>query len=147
MKGIYVLLIELPEPAEIKTLSRTFTMAKCYYAYVGSAMNNLQARIARHLSKEKKQHWHIDYLLDRASVRAVISAQSDTNAECLIAKSLSVMTSVAGFGCSDCRCRSHLFYSTEYDTLAQTISASFEAADLEPARNILPIPPKTSKVA
>ncbi len=147
MKGIYVLLIELPEPAEIKTLSRTFSIAKGYYAYVGSAMNNLEARIARHLSKEKKRHWHIDYLLDRAIVRAVVSARSDTRLECPIACGLSQLTPVAGFGCSDCRCRSHLFSSLEYDTLAQTILASFAAADLEPVRNILPLSAKTTREA
>ena len=31
-------------------------------------MGGLDARVARHLRAEKKLHWHIDYLLERASV-------------------------------------------------------------------------------
>ena len=35
---------------------------KGYYLYVGSAKRGLEARIKRHLRKDKKIFWHIDYL-------------------------------------------------------------------------------------
>ena len=30
---------------------------------VQNAMNSLESRVKRHLSDNKKKHWHIDYLL------------------------------------------------------------------------------------
>jgi len=34
------------------------------YIYIGSALNGLSNRLARHLRKKKKLYWHIDYLLE-----------------------------------------------------------------------------------
>lgn len=31
--------------------------------YIESAMNSLKSHLKRHLSDDKKLHWHIDYLL------------------------------------------------------------------------------------
>lgn len=44
---------------------------KGLYAYVGSAQNNLEKRVSRHLRKEKRMCWHIDYLLDNDRTRVV----------------------------------------------------------------------------
>ena len=65
MKGIYILLISikrniLPKIGALGNIK----LAKGTYAYVGSAQNNMEKRIKRHLSKDKRFHWHIDYLLD-----------------------------------------------------------------------------------
>jgi Uri superfamily endonuclease len=36
---------------------------KGLYVYTGSGGKNVLSRISRHLRKNKKMHWHIDYLL------------------------------------------------------------------------------------
>ena len=112
--GTYVLVMELPAPAtmEIGALGPlVFTSGS--YAYVGSAMNGLRQRIARHLRWDKKTHWHIDYLLREAAVTRVWHALHEQR-ECDIAAALAAsFDAVEGFGCSDCRCRSHLFYGSQ----------------------------------
>lgn len=82
-----------------------------YYAYVGSAMNNLDKRIERHLRKRKKMKWHIDYFLRHGKIIKVIKKESKKREECRIAKKLSKkFPEIPKFGSSDCRCKSHLFY-------------------------------------
>lgn len=112
MTGSYILLIYLPVG---KTIifgrNRSAHFRRGYYAYVGSAMNGLEARVNRHLRKEKKRHWHIDYLLERAQIINVILCQSEKRMECAIAQTLQEqLDSIPGFGSSDCHCPSHLFF-------------------------------------
>jgi Uri superfamily endonuclease len=68
-KGVYQLLIRLDtdETIPVGKLG-TFAFPAGFYVYTGSAMGGLDARIARHLSRIKRFHWHIDYLLERTSV-------------------------------------------------------------------------------
>jgi Uri superfamily endonuclease len=113
MKGSYVLLIRLENPGRIR-VGRLGLMGfrQGYYAYVGSALNSLEKRIGRHLSSSKRLHWHIDYLLEKAEVVEVFRIESPLKLECRIAERLaSALETVKGFGCSDCGCASHLFYS------------------------------------
>ena len=114
-RGSYVLLIRLERPAliEVGRLGPVH-FEDGAYAYVGSAMGGLDARIARHLRAEKRMHWHIDYLLAAATVDRVLEFESARRIECELSDALAGLgrTSVpaAGFGASDCRCRAHLFY-------------------------------------
>ena len=64
MKGVDVLLVEVSKDLKIRigALGK-MKLEKGSYAYVGSAQNNLEKRIERHLMKNKKKFWHIDYLL------------------------------------------------------------------------------------
>lgn len=80
------------------------------YVYVGSAMNSLGARIKRHLGKDKKIFWHIDYFLDSDGVKIekVLYKESNKKQECEIARSIKG-NPVKNFGSSDCDCKSHLF--------------------------------------
>ncbi len=115
MKGSYVLLIKLPEE---QTITIGSLKARHFpgggYAYVGSALNGFKTRISHHLKSNKKRHWHIDYLLDKASITGVILCETNDRTECTIAQALDhQFDSVPGFGCSDCRCRSHLFFADE----------------------------------
>jgi Uri superfamily endonuclease len=127
VKGSYVLLVELSRPAEIAVgrLGRV-RFEKGFYAYVGSAMGGLEKRIRRHLSKEKKIHWHIDYLLDSAASRVVevFRFESAKRLECHIAGKLSEkLECVPGFGCSDCGCGSHLFTGSVKDISESVLEA------------------------
>ena len=84
------------------------------YAYVGSAQNNLELRVKRHLGKEKRLFWHIDYLLndEAANVIGVYFVQGAKEEECRIARIMKENAQpIDGFGCSDCHCGSHLFSS------------------------------------
>ena len=39
------------------------------YFYIGSAKGCLETRLQRHLRKEKRIFWHIDYLLENQKVK------------------------------------------------------------------------------
>ena len=113
--GTYVLLIELSRRRRIR-IGRLgmISFQPGFYAYVGSAMSGLEARIAWHLRpfRNKRPHWHIDYFLAAGVVRAVFVKTDSQRLECLTACTLGEeFVDITGFGCSDCRCQSHLFYS------------------------------------
>jgi len=72
MKGSYILLIKLLKDSEIKVGSLgTISFKKGFYVYVGSAMGGLEQRINRHLRKNKKTFWHIDYLLNNRGAKII----------------------------------------------------------------------------
>jgi Uri superfamily endonuclease len=79
------------------------------------------------VSRRKKLHWHIDYLLNVAMVRAVIYAETSQKKECLVAQVLSQkLASQPNFGCSDCNCLSHLFFCQDFKDLDETVLDSFK---------------------
>jgi Uri superfamily endonuclease len=108
----YQLLIEVTRPvsANVGRLGRCdFPAGR--YVYTGSATRNLEARIARHLSAEKKLHWHIDYLLTQVGVN-VVGVRRYGEIECDINRAMPGEVLIPGFGATDCRagCGSHLKY-------------------------------------
>ncbi len=85
------------------------------YIYTGSAVKNLRQRVDRHLSKDKKMRWHIDYLLaaPEAEITSTEIIESVERIECSLNLELlnsgRVTVPVRGFGSSDCRqCPAHL---------------------------------------
>jgi len=76
----------------------------------------LIGRIQRHLKKDKRRFWHIDYLLNSkySSIKGIIYAKTNTRYECKIVKEIDNMNvkPIKGFGASDCNegCKSHLFF-------------------------------------
>ncbi len=81
------------------------------YIYVGSAKNGLWPRLRRHFSKEKKIHWHIDFLLEKARPLYALAFEGEKPTECDLNQSVAELPNslpIKGFGCSDCRCFSHL---------------------------------------
>jgi adenylylsulfate kinase len=93
---------------------------KGLYAYVGSAQTNLEKRIQRHIHKNKKRFWHIDYLLESklVDILKVFYKEAARKEECEIAKQISSKgCPMGGFGSSDCKCKSHLFKVSEYTFL------------------------------
>lgn len=125
-KGLYVLLIHLPEGRDIKVGalgSRHFR--KGFYAYVGSAMGGLHGRVARHLRRQKRKRWHIDYLLQHAHIKEALlihtSDRGEPRLECALAERLAEeLRTIEGFGSSDCRCKGHLFYCLDFESLRQS---------------------------
>ncbi len=115
MKGSYCLIINVKKDTKIKIGKKlgVINFKKGYYVYVGSAMNSLEARVKRHLSDNKKKHWHIDYFLlnKNTEIEKVYTKESNEKLECKIAeKIIENEDLIANFGCSDCKCRSHLIY-------------------------------------
>lgn len=123
MRGCYVLIIKVEKRmlAEVGKLG-VLQFEKGFYAYVGSALNRLEMRISRHLSAEKKFHWHIDYFLDKAKIKEIWYKEGGE--ECKVASVFSSCASIKGFGCSDCACGSHLFYSPSYKKLVYFLKKS-----------------------
>ena len=85
-----------------------------YYVYAGSALNGLSSRLKRHLRSEKRLHWHIDYLLQKAEITQIWYTLSPDKLECqwnaILSNLPGAAPSIYGFGASDCRCYSHLTY-------------------------------------
>ena len=132
MKGSYVLLIQLTEEQTITTgrLKATY-FPRGYYAYVGSAMGGFKSRLNRHLKSDKKPHWHIDYLLEKATISEIVLCETKDRTECAITQALSCQfDSIPGFGSSDCKCRSHLFFAT--DKMEPTVMATLNSLSLQP---------------
>ena len=112
-KGSYVLVIQLPESRLISVGKlRTAVFDAGYYVYTGSALRGFKTRINWHLRKEKKLHWHVDYLLQRAEITGLFLIQTEKRLECEVACILEKKYNVVpGLGSSDCNCIGHLFYS------------------------------------
>ncbi len=115
-RGSYLILMRLPRRRRIEVGALgPLSFDRGWVVYVGSAKKNLTARINRHLRTRKKQHWHIDYLRPVAGEVTALPIRSSRDEECDIAKALAeILTPTQkGFGCSDCTCPTHLFWSTE----------------------------------
>lgn len=110
--GIYILLMEMSGNKKIRVGQLgVLEFPGGLYSYVGSAQNNLEKRIRRHRTREKRLFWHIDYFLDRARILEVYTKRAGKEQECRTAKALEgKFRPVPGFGCSDCSCSSHLFF-------------------------------------
>ncbi len=110
--GIYLLLIHLPEGRDIEVgaLGRIhFNMG--FYIYIGSAQRNLRRRIERHLRREKKLKWHVDYLLQYAHIQEYHIFHLGKEWEARIAEILCERYPyIKGFGSSDSRAPSHLIF-------------------------------------
>jgi len=113
-RGTYLLLLELEKTQKIKPgrLAEA-DFKKGMYIYVGRARKELKTRIRRHIRKEKKRFWHIDYLLLKSKVREIWTKENFFD-ECQTASRIQdLLPSPSpvhkGFGSSDCRCPGHLF--------------------------------------
>jgi Uri superfamily endonuclease len=127
-RGSYILLIEISQGVcmEIGALG-PLEFPQGFYAYCGSALGGLATRINRHLRREKKLRWHVDYLLEEGRVRGMMFAVTNERFECQLAKGLGhAFNNYLGFGSSDCQCPSHLFFSGELPVLQEKASEVFK---------------------
>ncbi|MGD2066817.1 MAG: GIY-YIG nuclease family protein [Candidatus Bathyarchaeota archaeon] len=141
-QGIYTLLLNVHKEVTVTVGSlgkQRFPVGT--YSYTGSALgkgSSLKNRVARHLRKEKRYFWHIDYLLadESVSVDAVVAAETSQKMECEvnlhIKAELGGKVQIKGFGASDCRksCESHLLYfpdNENIDLLVQNFVEHFSS--------------------
>ena len=115
-KGTYVLEMTLDTDADLDIGALgTLHFPRGTYCYVGSAMGGLDQRLSRHVSMDKKIRWHIDRLTMVASSVYAHESSPDPIPECHLAhlaEAAGMEPVFPGFGCSDCRCTTHLFRVT-----------------------------------
>ena len=147
LKGSYALIIRLERDTPL-TIGRlgSFAFPAGLYLYAGSALNGLESRVRRHLrrDKDKKRHWHIDYLTAVAPVCQVWWAADEMRRECEwagLVQEWGGRIVAPGFGASDCRCPAHLLY------LGMAGIAGMDTAALTPLRAALldGLPPETPR--
>ena len=115
-KGTYALIMRCRKAGNT-TIGKLGRMAlrPGFYIYVGSALGpgGIQARVSRHRKRDKKLHWHIDYLRRHTALIEIWTLTDAHNREHEWASTLAAQYEIAQqrFGASDCRCVSHLFYS------------------------------------
>jgi len=127
-RGSYVLLLHLPEAQTLRVgrLGELY-FQEGYYAYVGSAMRGIMSRM-KHYRLQASRHWHIDYLLEKASIVDVFVMASEERRECALAKELRLdIRAVPGFGTTDCGCPGHLFYTAAKEPLREKVKEIFRA--------------------
>ncbi len=131
--GTYMLLLNLHKQTRIRVGRLGVIAFKAgWYIYTGSALGSggLAARVSRHLRQEKKYHWHIDYLRYAAVPKQVGFSQSSESLEHQWADRLFSANGVpiSGFGSTDCRCRSHLYFFQERpaNTIEQLADATID---------------------
>ncbi len=115
--GTYTLVFSssVDKPIKIGKLG-TLCLRPGFYMYVGSAFGpgGLKARIKHHLNHSSRPHWHLDYLSPTLNICELWYTYDQTRREHQWAKIHSqtrgVILPLPGFGSSDCRCRSHLFF-------------------------------------
>ncbi|MFI5381284.1 MAG: DUF123 domain-containing protein [Tepidisphaerales bacterium] len=110
--GVYIALFRLDRVRRIR-VGRLGIIAfpAGRYAYVGTSQRNLLARLSRHGRRRKPLRWHIDHLSVRAEMIGALVVEGPRSLECRLATALarSGAEPILGFGCTDCRCPSHLF--------------------------------------
>ena len=80
-------------------------------------------RVKRHIlpSEKKKIHWHIDYLLEHelSYIHKIYLYPSSQRLECILAQELFIRSDgfIEKFGCSDCKCESHLLFFENFNEL------------------------------
>jgi Uri superfamily endonuclease len=119
-KGIYCLILKTGGAALPVGALGEITFPAGWYIYVGSALGTEGlARVQRHIRVHQRQadhrpRWHIDRLLtdSRFLLTTAVCGETTDRLECTLAHLLGEQ-GVRGFGCSDCRCITHLLHRDE----------------------------------
>ena len=138
--GTYVLVLRCHEsrPVQIGRWGELKTRPG-YYLYVGSAFGpgGLLARVSRHCREGKRKHWHIDYLREFTNPSSAWYSYGPERLEHTWAEAIGQtkhLVPIEGFGCSDCRCESHLFWTARRPGLAafaSTVGCRVESSSCE----------------
>ena len=127
--GTYILLLRCTATCAI-TVGRIGRpqLRPGYYLYVGSAFGpgGLRARIGHHLRRAVRPRWHIDYLRRYTRLEGVwycCGSRCEHEWAAAISAIPGVEVEMLGFGSSDCRCRSHLYWVSEQPGTAFFVAA------------------------
>ncbi|RKZ20819.1 GIY-YIG nuclease family protein [bacterium] len=109
MRYIVLLYLENSRWIKIGKLGR-FYFKEGYYLYVGSGGKNPEKRVERHKKKKKKKRWHIDCLTEFTEfVKVWWFKEGEEEIARKLAERFEIP--VKGFGSSDKKSPSHLFYA------------------------------------
>lgn len=112
-RGSYLIVLHLPVEQTITVGALGVRMFPAgYYVYVGSAMQHLSQRVARHrVRRRKRKHWHIDYFREVADYIGTYAIREPQRREEELAEAIETVAveSISGFGSSDSARPSHLF--------------------------------------
>jgi len=143
-KGIYALIIKIKEQIALTIgKNRRYNFFPGYCVYIGSALGkystNIENRLKRHFSPNKKIFWHIDYLLNSPKVEAIKAfyAKTDKTKECELALRMNNYGNSdlsRAFGNSDCKagCKTHLFFINNDENLEKIVESAFNDIFLKP---------------
>lgn len=124
MYQTYILILKLNENLSIEIGKfGNINFKKGFYIYIGSGKRNIKKRVERHIKKEKKAHWHIDYLTINKNFSINEIYFIDKIKECEVAEIFmkNNIAYIKNFGSSDCKCKSHLFYFENLKSLKSNI--------------------------
>ena len=132
--GIYTLILHLASETDIAIGSLGIVrFRRGYYAYTGSARGpGGLARVKRHMDvmsgSNPARRWHIDYLLPHTSLVSISIAQTTLDLECEIAMKIGEkLDHIPNFGSTDCKCPSHLHYSSDLDLIQEVVKRAYES--------------------
>lgn len=139
--GAYVLIVSVPEGKLVTVGSLgEMDLGPGYYLYCGSAQGGLLPRLARHMRREKKVHWHVDRLTAAGEACGALVFDGGKEAECVLAGLLASLPGVdpvgKGFGSSDCLCPTHLFRlrpEMPLEAVLEMLRRSFERCRASPS--------------
>lgn len=117
--GTYALVFSCP--ASVNAIAGKLgpiCLSSGYWIYVGSAFGpgGLRSRLSHHLKPSRRPHWHFDYV--KHALRPVeawtttdpVKREHDWSR--LVSALKGASCPIAGFGATDCSCRSHLIHMT-----------------------------------
>ena len=142
-RGVYIYLFRLEEGLEAAVGSlgpQKFPPG--IYAYVGSARGpgGVRARVCRHVAREKRLRWHIDYVSVRAEPIGVSYTCSNDCSEGSLALECGRLLTpwIKGFGSSDdIAAETHLYRCRGLRECLEDVQRCFEAAGCSPAYSLL----------
>ena len=97
------------------------------YVYIGSGGRNVYKRVSRHFHRDKRLHWHIDYLTKMIPPMEAYLVKDKISEEELSMVMARKYRYIKGFGSSDKRSISHLFYIgpiCDIDTLIKYLNSN-----------------------
>jgi len=114
--GTYILVLQVLSDTKVNVGSLgLIALERGYYFYVGSGKAGVSSRVKRHFAKRKNIYWHIDYITSSKKVIPLGYFYIPLIIEELLAIELSKrLKFINGFGSSDSRAQSHLFYCKEF---------------------------------
>jgi len=127
-KATYTLLIKLSSEETVEVGSLGYIkFNKGFYSYTGSAFGpGGIKRIFNHIKisegQKTRKRWHIDYLSSNSSSEIKEIFLTSEKEECRIAERIDAEP-IQSFGCSDCKCGSHLRYRDS--KLSEKVRESF----------------------
>ena len=109
---LYIVVTRVPRRSSLTVGSLgAVTLERGWYAYVGSAVRGREARVTRHLAREKAVRWHADYLFTAVLPRRawlVDGAAGECELAAALAEAPGAERRPPRFGAGDCRCAGHL---------------------------------------